>query len=46
LKIRVEYLAKIKEWAQKYLKSDLSHLDIDGLQEQIEFIVDYFNQLK
>lgn len=46
LKVRVEYLAKIKEWAQKYLKSDLSHLDIDGLQEQVEFVLDHVNQLK
>jgi len=46
LKVRVEYLAKIKDWAQKYLKSDLNYLDIDGLQEQVEFVLDYFNQLK
>ncbi len=46
LKVRVEYLVKIKEWAQKYLKSDLSHLDINGLQEQVEFVLDHFNQLK
>jgi hypothetical protein len=46
MKVRVEYLAKIKEWAQRYLKSDLSHLDIDGLQEQVEFVMDYVNRLK
>lgn len=46
LKVRVEYLAKIKEWAQRYLKSDLSHLDIDGLQEQVEFVLDSVNKLK
>ena len=46
LKVRVEYLAKIKDWAQKYLKSDLSHLDINGLQEQVEFVLDHVNQLK
>jgi hypothetical protein len=46
LKVRVEFLAKIKNWAQKYLKSDLSHLDINGLQKQVEFVLDYVNQLK
>jgi len=46
LKVRVEFLAKMKNWAQKYLKSDLTHLDINGLQEQVEFVLDYVNQLK
>lgn len=46
LKVRVEYLAKIKEWAQRYLKSDLSHLDIDGLKEQVEFVMDYVSRSK
>ena len=46
LKVRVEYIAKIKEWAQKYLKSDLSHLDIDELQKEVEFVLDHINQLK
>lgn len=46
LKVRVEYLAKIKEWAQRYLKSDLSHLDIDGLQEKVEFVLNSVNKFK
>jgi len=46
LNIRVEYIAKIREWAQRYLETDLSHLDIDGLQEQVEFVLDIINKLK
>jgi len=46
LKVRVEYLAKIKEWAQRYLKSDLSHLDIKGLQKQVEFVLDSVKKFK
>lgn len=39
LKVQVKYLATIKAWAQKYLKSDFTHLDIDGIQEQVEFVL-------
>ena len=46
LKVRVEYIAKIKTWAEKYLRSDLSHIDINGFQEQVEFVLDYINQLE
>ena len=46
LKIRIEYLVKIKEWAKKYLKSDHSHLDINGLQEQVKFIMDSIKNFK
>lgn len=38
LKVRVKYADAIKGWAQKYLKLDLTHLDIDGIQEQVEFV--------
>jgi|SRR3989339_94299 len=46
LKVRVEYLAKIKEWAQRYLKSDLGHLDIGGLQKQVALVLDHVKKLK
>jgi hypothetical protein len=46
LKLQVEYLAKIKEWARKYLKTDSFHIDIKGLQEQVEFVLDYLSRLE
>jgi hypothetical protein len=46
LKVRVEYIAKVKDWAKKYLKSDLKHIDIQGLQEEVEFVLDYISHLK
>jgi len=46
LKVRVEYIAKMKGWAKKYLRSDLSHIDINGLQEQVEYVLDYISQLE
>ena len=45
LKVQVKYLATIKAWAQKYLKSDLTHLDIDGIQEQVEFVLKHVKNL-
>ena len=45
LEVRVKYLATIKTWAQKYLKSDLTHLDIDGIQEQVEFVLKHVKNL-
>src|SRR4030042_1795525 len=35
LKIRTEYLVNIKNWSQKYLKIDLSHIDVDSLNKQV-----------
>ncbi len=46
LKVRVDYLAKIKEWAQRYRKLDLSYLDINGLQEKVDSTLDHINRLK
>ncbi len=45
-KVRVEYIAKIKEWAEKYLKSNLSHVDVQALQEQVQFVSDYISRLE
>jgi len=36
LKIRTEYLVKVKKWSQKYLKTDLCHIDAEGLKKQVD----------
>lgn len=46
LKVRVEYFAKIKDWAQNYLKLDFSEIDIQSLQEQVKFFLDYIRKLE
>jgi hypothetical protein len=46
LKVKVDFISKIKDWAQKYLGSNYSHIDIQGLKEKIESVQDYINRLK
>ena len=33
LKIKIDFLAKLKAWSQKHLKLDLSYVDIDSLKD-------------
>lgn len=35
LRIRTEYLVNLKNWSQKYLKIDLSHIDVGSLAKQV-----------
>lgn len=35
LTIKTEYLVKVKNWSQKYLETDLSHIDVESLREQV-----------
>lgn len=39
LKIRIEYLVNIKKWSQKYLKTDLSHIDVESLNKQVNDLI-------
>lgn len=36
LRIRADYLVKIKNWSQKYLRTDLAHVDVESLKKQID----------
>ncbi len=38
LKIRADYLALIKNWSQKYLKLDLSHIDTESIRQWAQLL--------
>jgi len=39
LKIRADFLDKVKTWSQKYLKLDLSHIEINSIKEMGKIIM-------
>jgi len=39
LKVRADYLINLKNWAQNYLGSELSELDVDKISKDVEFVL-------
>jgi hypothetical protein len=36
LTIRADYLVKIKNWSQKYPKTDLNDVDVESIKKQVD----------
>jgi hypothetical protein len=39
LKIRTDFLLHLKSWAEKYLNTDLSHVDLETISEEVDELV-------